>query len=55
MDSAKCKSGSCSIPGHDRPGQEIIAATFKVSDDPLTWEFKGRCGFATDFEYSLDE
>jgi hypothetical protein len=28
---------SCGIPGHDHPGQEIIAATFKVSDDPLIW------------------
>lgn len=45
---------SCGIPGHDRPGQEIFAATFKVSDDPLVWEVSGRCGFATDFDYSAD-
>ncbi len=46
---------SCGIPGHDRPGTEIVTATFKVSDDPLIWEVKGRCGFATDFEYSSNE
>jgi hypothetical protein len=45
---------TCGIPGHDRPGQEIVAATFKVSDDPLIWEVKGRCGFATNFDYSAD-
>ena len=46
---------SCGIPGHNHPGQEIVAATFKLNDDPLIWEVKGRCGFATDFEYSSDE
>lgn len=46
---------SCGIPGHDHPGQEIVAATFKLNDDPLIWEVKGRCGFATDFDYSSDE
>lgn len=42
---------SCGIPGHDRPGQEIVADHFKVEDENLKWEVNGRCGFATDFAY----
>ena len=43
---------SCGIPGHDRPGQEIIAAHFQVAEGQLRWDVRGRCGFATDFAYS---
>jgi hypothetical protein len=45
---------SCGIPGHDRPGQEIIAENFQVDDDALRWSVNGRCGFATSFAYSSD-
>ncbi len=45
---------ACGIPGLDRPGQEVIAGTFRVDDAPLSWELHGRCGFATDFAYSSD-
>lgn len=43
---------SCGIPGHDHPGQELVADHFRVDDPPLRWEVYGRCGFATDFDYS---
>jgi hypothetical protein len=43
---------SCAIPGHNRPGQEVIADHFKIEDENLKWEVNGRCGFATDFAYS---
>jgi hypothetical protein len=43
---------ACGIPGFDRPGQEVIASTFRVDDAPLSWDLHGRCGFATDFDYS---
>jgi hypothetical protein len=43
---------SCGIPGHDRPGQELVAEVFRVEDPPLRWEVIGRCGFATDFAYT---
>jgi hypothetical protein len=43
---------ACGIPGLDRPGQEVIAGTFRVEDAPLSWELHGRCGFATGFAYS---
>jgi hypothetical protein len=46
---------SCGIPGHDRPGQEIIAEAFQVDDGALHWSIEGRCGFATSFAYSSDE
>jgi len=43
---------SCGIPGHEHPGQEVVADLFQVDDEPLRWEIRGRCGFATDFAYS---
>jgi hypothetical protein len=45
---------SCGIPGHDRPGQELVMDLFRVADAPLAWEVRGRCGFAADFEYNSD-
>ncbi len=42
---------SCGIPGHDRPGREIVADHFRVEDESLRWAVNGRCGFATDFAY----
>ncbi|HEY0777034.1 MAG TPA: DUF1326 domain-containing protein [Gemmatirosa sp.] len=46
---------SCGIPGHDAPGQEIVAEHFAVDDPPLRWAVSGRCGFATAFAYQSDE
>jgi DNA-binding NarL/FixJ family response regulator len=43
---------SCGIPGHDRPGNELIADAFRVHDGPLDFDLHGRCGFETHFEYS---
>jgi len=43
---------ACGIPGFGQPGQEVIADTFQVDDDPLSWDLHGRCGFATNFAYS---
>jgi hypothetical protein len=43
---------ACGIPGFDQPGQEVIAGTFRVEDAPLSWDLRGRCGFAADFRYS---
>jgi hypothetical protein len=42
---------ACGIPGLDRPGQELRADLLQVDDAPLAWEVRGRCAFATDFEY----
>ena len=46
---------TCGIPGHDRPGQEIIAEGFQMDDGSLHWSVSGRCGFATSFAYSSDQ
>jgi hypothetical protein len=43
---------SCGIPGHDHPGQEVVADQFRVDDPPLRWNVHGRCGFAADFHYT---
>jgi hypothetical protein len=43
---------SCGIPGHDHPGHEVLADVMRVDDEALSWEVHGRCGFATDFDYS---
>jgi hypothetical protein len=45
---------SCGIPGHDHPGQELVASHLKVDDGALQWVLEGRCGFATDFDYRSD-
>lgn len=45
---------TCGIPGHDRPGQEIVADHFRVNDPAIRWEVTSRCGFAVDFAYSAD-
>jgi len=42
---------SCGIPGHDHPGQELVASHMRVSDGALQWMVEGRCGFATDFDF----
>lgn len=46
---------TCGIPGHDHPGQEIIAEEFQVDDGAFHWSIRGRCGFATSFAYRSDE
>jgi len=45
---------SCGIPGHDRPGRELIADELRVRDAPFDFEVRGRCGFESDFAYSSD-
>ena len=43
---------ACGVPGLDRPGVELVHEVMKVTDPSLDFEFHGRCGFATDFDYS---
>lgn len=42
---------SCGIPGHDHPGQEFRTSVLRVQEPPLQWDVRGRCGFASDFDY----
>ncbi len=46
---------ACGIPGYDHPGTEVVAEEFAVNDGQLHWTVRGRCGFATDFDYSSDD
>jgi hypothetical protein len=45
---------SCGIPGHQFAGQEIRAELVRYQDGPYDWEFRGRCGFASPFNYRSD-
>ena len=42
---------TCVIPGHDRPGEELIADELFVQDGPLRFSFRGRCGYGSSFDY----
>jgi hypothetical protein len=43
---------SCVVPGHDRPGTELINDAVLVSDPPFEFELRGTCAFTRDFDYS---
>ncbi len=43
---------TCLIPGHETPGEEVIAEELRVDDGPLRFEFNGVCGYAAAFDYS---
>jgi hypothetical protein len=42
---------SCGIPGHENPGEELIADVLEVHDGPLEFTYSGVCGFAASFDY----
>jgi hypothetical protein len=42
---------SCGIPGHEQPGQELVVDLMQVQEEDLSWQLRGRCGFATTFDY----
>jgi hypothetical protein len=45
-------SVSCIVPGHDRPGIELINDEVVVDDAPFAFELRGTCAFTRDFDYS---
>lgn len=45
---------TCVIPGHERSGREIVAESLRVSDEPLEFSFRGKCGYESDFDYRSD-
>jgi hypothetical protein len=45
---------SCGIPGHDHPGEEVVAELLAVRDEGLEFEVRGRCGFAARYDYCSD-
>jgi hypothetical protein len=43
---------TCIIPGHHRPGHELMGEIIEVDDDPLAFGFEGTCGYWSTFSYS---
>ena len=43
---------SCVIPGHEQPGEELVAERLHVDDGPLRFDFAGNCGYAARFDYA---
>ena len=43
---------SCVIPGHDQPGEELIADALSVSDEPFDYSLDGVCGYGSVFAYA---
>jgi hypothetical protein len=43
---------TCVIPGHDRPGEELVADELIVEDEGLAFAYHGVCGYGSTFDYS---
>jgi hypothetical protein len=43
---------TCVIPGHDRPGEELVADELHVEDGVLAFAFRGTCGYGSRFDYA---
>jgi hypothetical protein len=43
---------TCVIPGHERSGEELIADELSVADGPLTFDYRGVCGYGSTFDYA---
>jgi hypothetical protein len=42
---------SCIVPGHDRPGTELVNDEVVVDDPPFSFELRGTCAFTREFDY----
>lgn len=42
---------TCVIPGHDREGEELVADELVVEDGPLSFSYRGVCGYGSTFDY----
>ena len=43
---------ACGVPGYDRAGHELYADELRVADEPFSWELRGNCAYASDFDYA---
>jgi hypothetical protein len=43
---------SCIVPGHDRPGVELVNDEVHVRDARFSFDLRGTCAFTRDFDYS---
>ncbi len=43
---------SCIVPGHDRPGIELVNDEVVVADSPFEFALRGTCAFTRGFDYT---
>ena len=43
---------TCVVPGHEQPGEEVIADELKVTNEDFEFRYTGVCGFAARFDYA---
>jgi hypothetical protein len=43
---------SCVVPGHDQPGEELLADELLVEDGKLAFSYRGVCGYGSTFDYA---
>jgi hypothetical protein len=43
---------TCVIPGHERPGEELVADELVVADGRLAFSYRGACGYGSTFDYA---
>jgi hypothetical protein len=46
---------TCVIPGHHRPGRELISDSIAVAAGPLDYTVQGRCAYESTFDYSSED
>ena len=46
---------TCVIPGHHRPGRELVSDSIDVDAAPVVFSVRGRCAYETTFDYSSDD
>ena len=45
---------SCVVPGHESPGEELLAEELVVEDAPFSFAFRGLCAYGSTFDYADD-
>jgi hypothetical protein len=45
---------TCVIPGHERPGRELVVDELRVAASPLEFEYAGVCAYESTFDYASD-
>jgi hypothetical protein len=43
---------SCVVPGHEQPGEELVADELRVDDGELEFSYRDVCGYAAPFDYA---
>jgi hypothetical protein len=43
---------TCVIPGHERPGRELVVEELRVDVEPYAFEYAGVCAYESTFDYA---